>query len=352
MPAGAVVLVNDQFDPNFPQPAAIEVYECVGRPAEYILSYSIDIVDGDFPLLGSDSVGPDSILSVIAEVGDTQACLVKGPVFGQSIKLVHGGEGSSLLVQGADTRIKMDRESKAKVFTEGADSDAVNTVLSDYGFTSDVADTQGRYSEDTHSLVQRETDLEFVNRLARQNGFLFWVTTDTDGHETAHFKQPVLDGDPAAQLLINQEQGSTLKELNIDWNIQTAASTTVKQIDLSIGDELDGSESSSTLKSLGSTALADILTDPAIRHIAAPSDDVGGLLGYSDGLLLDSTFFITARCETTTTAAQQILRSHTLIEIQGAGTRHSGLYFCVAARHKISETEHLMDLTLNRNGWN
>lgn len=352
MPAGAVILVNDQFDPNFPQPAAIEVYECVGRPTEYILSYSTDIADGDFPELTAASLGPDSVLSVIAEVGDTQDCLVKGPVFAQSIKILHGGEGSSVLVQGADTRIKMDRESKAKVYTEGTDSDAVSTVLSPYGFTADVADTQGQYSEDTHSLVQRETDLEFVDRLARQNGFLFWITTDTSGTETAHFKQPGLDGDAAAQLLINQDQDTSINSLTIDWNIQTASSTTVKQVDLSSGDDLDGSEAQSSLKSLGSNALADILTDVSKRHLAAPADDTGTLMGYSDGLLLDSTFFITAKCETTTTAAQKILRSHTLIEIVGAGSRHSGVYFCTAVRHKISETEHLMDLTLHRNGWN
>jgi hypothetical protein len=138
----------------------------------------------------------------------------------------------------------------------------------------------------------------------------------------------------------------------VDWSIQTAAATTVKQTDLGSGDELDGSATQSALKALGTTQLSDILTDPTTRHLAAPGDDVGALQGYSAGLLLDSTFFITAKCETTTTVAKKILRSHTLIEIVGAGKRHSGVYFCAAVRHKISETEHVMDLTLVRNGWN
>ena len=95
-----------------------------------------------------------------------------------------------------------------------------------------------------------------------------------------------------------------------------------------------------------------------VRDWAVPYDDVAvakyhtDLLMHSDGLLLESTFFITARCETTTSVAKKILRAHTLVEIVGAGTRHSGLYYCAAVRHTITDTEHTMDLTLLRNGWN
>ena len=45
MPAGAIV-VADPPNADFPQPSAIEIYECVGRPTEYVLSYGIDIADG------------------------------------------------------------------------------------------------------------------------------------------------------------------------------------------------------------------------------------------------------------------------------------------------------------------
>src|SRR5947209_18768198 len=121
MPAGAIVLVNDQSDPDFPQPAAIEVYECVGRAAEYVLSYGVDISNNTLPLLEEGRLGPDSMLSVLAAAGDTQDCLVKGPVYGQIIKIIHGGEDSSVLVMGADRRIKMDRESKCVVYPEGTD---------------------------------------------------------------------------------------------------------------------------------------------------------------------------------------------------------------------------------------
>ncbi|PYR72502.1 MAG: hypothetical protein DMF87_27865 [Acidobacteria bacterium] len=351
MPAGAIV-VADPPNADFPQPSAIEIYECVGRPTEYVLSYGIDIADGTLPLLEDAAVGPDTILSVIAEVDDVQDCLVKGPVFAQSIKIAHGGEGSSVLVVGGDTRIAMDRASKAKVYPEGTDSDAVQSVFGPYHLTPDVVPTDGHYSEETHALVQRETDFELVQRLARQNGFLFWITAGVDGVETGHFKPPVLAGEPAAQLAINQADSNTITELAIDWNVHTASATVAKQIDLSNGDTLDGSRTESTLVALGQTALAGVVTEPNSRLLAVPADDVGALMGHSDGLLLESTFFITARCETTTSVAKKILRAHTLVEIVGAGTRHSGLYYCAAVRHTITDTEHTMDLTLLRNGWN
>jgi hypothetical protein len=353
MPQGAVVLANHLFDPAFPQPGSIEVYECAGKPTEYLLNYAIDIADNDITLLRNSALGPDADLSVVAQAGDSVDCLARGPVYAQKIRLVHGGERSVLTVLGGDKSVQMDRESKAAVFPAGRASEAVTTVLAQYGRTPDVEQTDGLYSENTHYLVQRETDYEFVERMARHNGFLFWITTDAaaPGIQTGHFRRPVLDSTPAGTIQINRTDGTNVPELTIDWNIQTAASTSVRQLDPVRG-KIDGSLPQSTLTALGDTPLANIVTGPAVRHLAVPGHDQGILRGVSEGLLLESAFFIEARCEISTTAAGMIFRAHTLVQLMGAGSRHSGLYYCSAVRHNISDTEHMMQLELVRNAWN
>jgi hypothetical protein len=353
MPAGAVVLVHHLFDSGLPQPGSIEVYECAGKPTEYILNYAIDIADNDILLLRNSALGPDSDLSILAQAGNSEDCLVRGPVYAQKIRLVHGGERSVLSVLGSDKCVQMDRESKATVFPAGRASEAVTRVLEHFDLTPDIEQTDGLYSENTHFLVQRETDYEFVERMARHNGFLFGITTEAaaPGRQTAHFKRPVLEGTPSGTIQINRKDGPNVPELTIDWNIQTAVSTSVRQLDPFRG-HIDGSLQQSTLTALGDTPLANIVTGPSVRHVAAPGHDQGILQGVSEGLLLESTFFVEARCEISTTAAGMIFRPHTLIQVAGAGTRHSGLYYCSAVRHTISDTEHMMQLELLRNAWN
>src|SRR5262245_2059256 len=186
MPAGVAVRINDAPDELATSAISVEVTESLGQPTYYRLEYALDSVDGDFPFLTEQKFGPGSDLSIV--VGSD--CLVKGPVYGQHIRFEHGGSGSTLVVQGADSLIKLDREDKVAAW-QGTDSAAVSSILGDpqVGFTPDVQNTTPSHVELKHTLIQRETDLSFVRRLARRNGFHFWLTCNELGIETAHFKR-------------------------------------------------------------------------------------------------------------------------------------------------------------------
>ncbi len=45
------------------------------------------------------------------------------------------------------------------------------------------------------------------------------------------------------------------------------------------------------------------------------------------------------------------MRAHTVVEVNGAGTRHSGKYFVAGVRHTIDSESYLMELELLRNAW-
>ena len=45
------------------------------------------------------------------------------------------------------------------------------------------------------------------------------------------------------------------------------------------------------------------------------------------------------------------MRAHTVVELQGAGIRHSGKYFVGGVRHTIDADRHRMELELLRNAW-
>src|SRR5215213_7706456 len=219
MAEGVAVRVNGAPNETATAATAVQVTEMVGQPTYFSLEYSFDTTDGDFPLLTEGALGPSSELSVIVSSADANECLAKGPVYGQQIHFSHGGSGSSLSVQGADSLIKLDRENKAVAWSDLTDSSAVSSILSQAGFTPDVETTQAGHLETKHTLVQRETDLSFIRRLARRNGFHFWITCDEFGVETAHFKRPALDGNPTCDLVINLTDPSTnVTSLDISWD--------------------------------------------------------------------------------------------------------------------------------------
>ena len=352
MGLGVSIRLNGMPDDVVSGAAFVEIAERVGQPTYYQLEYTIDIAEGDIPFLSESKLGPGSELSVLEPTADATVCLVKGPVYGQQIHLVHGGSGSTLTVQGADSSIKLDRENKAVAWADLTDSSAVSSILSQAGLAPDVETTQAGHFETKHTLIQRETDLTFIRRLARRNGFLFWITCDEFGVETAHFKRPVLDGAAACDLVINlTDPKPNVGSLDITWDVERPTQTDSTEVDLNSKSDITGTLQKSPLTALGGAALSDIVSEPRVAHVYAPVDDNGDLQARNEGTLIDASFFLRATGSTTLSALGKVLRSHTLVNLRGVGTRHSGLWFCSAVRHSIDSTEHRMDFDLIRNGW-
>jgi phage protein D len=244
----------------------------------------------------------------------------------------------------------MDRETRTTIWADVTDSDAVSSILANYGYTPDVQSTSAGHYENKHTLVQRDSDLRFVRRLARRNGFLFWVTCDNLGVETAHFKRPPLNGQAAAELVINLDSPS-LRTVDLTWDVERPTSVVGAQLDLNTKENLTGDVASTPQTILGDNSLAAITGDTRSVHLSAPVDDAGDLQARGEGVLIESDWFIRATCQTSLETFGKLMRAHGVVELRGAGSRHSGKYFVAAVRHIIDATAHKMDLTLIRNGW-
>lgn len=350
MPLPVVITVDGEADPGLAEAGRIEVEERIGETTSFTLRLPADIEGGDLPVLVDDRLGPDSEIAVLVPTGETAACLAKGPVHAQSIRLAHGGESSTVDVRGSDTTVTMDRETRSEVWDGVTDSDAVRTVVDSYGYEADVETTDAGHFEKKHALVQRDTDLHFVRRLARRNGYLFWVTCDAEGVETAHFRRPPVDGEPAAELSLNVESPS-IERLEIDWGTERPTSAEALQLDLAEKEDIDGGAPSSPLEPLGESALGTIAPNPRTLRLSAPSDDAGDLRARSEGALVEAGWFVRARCRTSAVKLDGVVRAHTVVSVRGAGSRHSGRYFVSAVRHVIEPGSHVMEIELLRNAW-
>lgn len=350
MGLGIAIAVNGEVDAELAEAIRVEVEERMGETTAFRLHYPADIREGDLPMLMDRRLDASAELSILVSVEGRRECLVKGPVHGQRIHLVHGGAGSTLAVIGSDTTVVMDREARSAVWADATDSDAVTSILNTYGYTTDVETTSAGHFEDKHTLVQRATDLQFVRRLARRNGFLFWVTSDARGTERAHFKRPPVGETAAADLVINLDSPN-IQGLDIEWDVERPTSVEALQLDLNTKEDIDGGAEESPLEALGAAGLAEITGDTRSAHLTAPSDDAGDLRARGEGMLIEAGWFVRATCETGLERLGRLVRAHTVVRVRGAGSRHSGRYFVAAVRHVIDDTAHRMELELIRNAW-
>jgi len=352
MGLGIAIRVNNAPDDTANAALSAEITERVGQPTHYRIEYGFDSTGGDFPLLKEGKLGAGSEISILAPSAGGTQCLVKGPVYGQQIRFEQGGSGSILTVLGADSLIKLDREDKVAAWSNLTDSLAVTQILSQAGFVPDVDSTQAGHLELKHTLIQRETDLAFLRRLARRNGNLFWLTCNELGIETAHFKRPVLQGNADCDLVINlTDPRSNVTSLDVTWDIERPTRADATEVDLNTKSDISGAVQRSPLTTLGTSALADIATGARVAHVHAPVDDNGDLQARGEAAVIEASFFVRANGTTTATSLGKVVRSHTLVNLRGAGSRHSGLWFCSAVKHSVDPTEHKMEFELIRNGW-
>lgn len=351
MPQGVSIFVNGHPDDELSAGSVVEVVEQVGSATSYRLAYTNPISEeGDLPMLTDTRLDPGVELMVVVESREGQECLVKGPVVGESVRLEHGGRASSVDVHGMDSSIAMDRETKATVWADLTDSDVATAVLASHGYLPDTEATDARHETLKHPLLQRDTDLRLLRRLARRNGFLFWVTSDVLGVETAHFKRPPLQGQPSADLTLNQDMPS-IRTLDIHWEVERPSGVVGDQLALNSKSTMDGSVQESSMEPLGAQPFSRIVGEPRLAHIVAPVDDVGDLRARGEGLLMESSWFVRASTQTTLATLGTVVRAHAIVNLGGAGSRHSGLYFVTKVRHTIDSAAHRMDIELARNAW-
>ena len=95
------------------------------------------------------------------------------PVFGAGL------DQCRLEIWGMDASVLMDREEKLKDWPNKKDSDIATEIFSAYGLTPEVDDTELVHDEQVSTIIQRETDMQFLKRLALRNGFECYVDGDT-----------------------------------------------------------------------------------------------------------------------------------------------------------------------------
>ena len=320
----------------------------------------------EWPLLSDDTLAPFNRAQVLVQIddGDPQV-LIDGFITRQEVNVDSEG-ASSIVLTGEDVSVKMDLFEISAEFKEKTTSAVVKEILSKYsslGITADVTAPDGESAPTDYVPQQNCTDRFYLQLLAAQNGFEFYVQPGAEaGQNSAYWGPPVANKSPLPEtqtpLVTQMGQRSNLLSLSSTYDALAPTLTYGKVLDLS---KYPGE---STAVAIGSaTQKPDLSTDGAIPATPAGSglaqdptsfsSDLkqlavrGRIANYPGYPLLDATALAQAKTNLSVTGVVAVhgeleterygalLIAPGLVDILGIGTKYGGTFVVQEVTHRI-----------------
>jgi phage protein D len=311
--------------------------------------------DGSGWTLLDDAVFPRlANLRLSITVGSGSAIpLMNGYVIETTAQLSNDPGGSLLTVIAMDPTVLMHLEEKVKAWPSMADSDVASAIFSDatYGFTPVVEATRYTRDENDHTLIQRGTDIQFLQQLAERNGYECFVELNpSTGEVEGHFHPPRHDGKPQGVLTVNMGAATNVNALRARFDMLAATTARATTLDVD-----DASDQPGTAQDTSQTGLGDAPSTGTDRPRTVLLSGLGmGKSGevqrYAQAVVDRSAWSIVAEGDLNTVAYGGVLRAKRPVMARGAGRDFSGRYYVERVLHTIKgDGSYTQRFTLRRN---
>jgi phage protein D len=343
--------VNGQgVDDVVPDIAEIEVEDHVDSAAVFRVRLSLTPRgDGTWTYLDDSRFAIWNRLSVRAGYPSDNDTIIEGYITHTSVSLSGSGAAESYLeLSGMDASVMMDLEEKQAAWPNKKDNEIAQQIFSSYGLSWEVEDTQLQHMEKVTTILQSESDIRFLRRLAARNGFECYVKGSK-----GYFRSPNLQ-DPPQPVLALQFGGETnLASAHFDVDGTPPTLLEIRRVDPIEKREDREKLTSLPRRALGKQSLKALRSSaPDGRRLLKQQPSAGTLemqaklrSGYDA-----AAEFVTIRGEIDSRAYGAVLRAKRLVTIKGAGSTYSGLYYVTRVRHVFNTDGYTQSFEAYRNG--
>jgi phage protein D len=302
--------------------------------------------DGLFPRLAH--------LKLSVTIGSAASTpLIDAYVIDVAAKFSNDPGNSELVVTAMDPTVLMHLEEKVKPWPNMKDSDVANAIFADaaYGFTPVVDDTQWSRQENEHTVIQRGTDIQFLQQLADRNGFECFVELNDAGVVEGHFHAPKHTGQPQGTLTINTGSATNVNRFRANYDMLGPTTATATTLDPDNA-QAQSSQSRSATQDEG---MGDEPSAPADRPRKVLLSQLGMAQAgeaqrYAQAVVDRSSWSIVAEGELNTVAYGGVLHAKEPVMVRGVGRQFSGRYYVERVLHTISgDGSYTQRFTLRRN---
>jgi len=293
-------------------------------PKATIEFFDGDLPNEDFPLSAGNYFTPGTEIEIKAGYRSLEDTVFKGIVIKHGIE-VKTDETPKLVVELRDVCVKMTVGRKNKYFEEVSDSDLIEEIISDYGFESDIEQTDVTHPEMVQYFC---TDWDFMLSRADVNGQLVIVD---DG--LISVKAPSMDGEPVLKL----QFGHNVQEFEAGMDARNQYAATLSKSWNSINQEvteLEGADPGiDNQGNITGSELADVigLESWGLQHNGQTPDQE--LQAWADAQMMRSRMAkIRGRVST---IGYSNIKPGDIIELGGFGDRFNGTAYVSAIFQEI-----------------
>jgi hypothetical protein len=304
--------------------------------------------DGSWSYLDDDRLVPWQRVVITAGLASDTEQLLSGYITHLRPCFTDGLDQCQLEIWGMDASVLMDRDDVLRDWPNKKDSDIAQEVFQSYRLTPQVTDTGVIHDEAVSTIIQRETDIRFLRRLALRNGYECFV----DG-ATGYFQPPAVDGSPQPVLAVQFGDQTTVTRFALEVNALAPSNVTMFQVDRLNKQVLDASADSLALRQLGakpiSSFLAGDMTPGQVYLGQAVTTGLPEMTALCQELYDRSNWFVTGEGEVDANGYGNVLKPRGIVLIKGVGETHSGMYYISHVTHSFTADGYTQRFTVKRN---
>ena len=345
-----------------PQPAPADVVDAITRVE---VTNDAELGDG-FQIsftLGKDQAGSYGVLdggaldlfnrAVIAvAVGAVPEVLIDGIIAHHQLVPSNEPGMSTLTVTGRDLRQVLDLEEKNEKYENQPDFVIFTRLIADYGqygLVPQATPTTDFPIELQRIPRQHETDLKFIERMAKRNGFVFYIEPVTFGVNRAYFGPETRAGVPQPALTVNMDAFTNVNTLSFshDALASTGAAGSIVEPFTKISIPLP------SLPSLRIPPLAASPTPAQRKTIVrnAANQNPAQAASTAAAAATNAPEPVKGEGELDTLRYGGVLRARQPVGVRGAGHSYDGNYYVRRVKHVItSGVSYTQQFAISREG--
>jgi phage protein D len=333
----------------YPRLISLEVEHDIELASMFRMQFSL-LLDqgGSWGILDDERLRIWKQVTIRAGFAEADEALMSGYITHVSPQFDGDPSRCVLEVWGMDASVLMDREDKLKDWPNKKDSDIASEIFAAYGLVPDVEDTEVIHDEALSTIIQRETDMQFLKRLALRNGFECYVDGDT-----AYFKKPLLDDPPQPVLSVHFGNKTTVNRFSLTVNAQSPANVAMFQIDRATKEVLEAEATASEQTTMGAYDAASHLgpgMNPAQIFVSrTAATGTPEMTALCRELYHQGEWFVEGEGEIEANQYGHILKSRKTVTIRGIGETYSGVYYVSHVTHIFTDDGYRQFFQVKRN---
>ena len=345
---------------NIPLPASYDIMSALTRVEVtndaqsgdgFQMTFSLGKGALDYSLVQSGALDPFTRVVIGVLLGASPEVLIDGVITHQQIAPSNDPGMSTLTVTGKDVSVMMDLEEVNVPLKNRTDSMIALQLLANYlqyGLVPQVTATANVPLELQLIPRQHETDLHFIKRLAKRNGFVFYLEPLTIGTNTAYWGPAIRGGVPQPALTMNMGDQTNVKSLNFSQDALAPVTTKGTFVDPIFKISLP-------IPQLPSLRIPPFVPSPTpARRIVlqreTANENPAQAATAAVAALTNAPDSVTADGEVDAVRYGRVLRARKLVGVRGVGFSYDGLYYVRRVTHSIQRGDYTQRFSLSREG--